>query len=143
MALRTNTKKAKANLWQYIKEATAGHIEEMADYDRGALDCFLSTGCTRSQLAGFIWDSFNIEALRFHKGFEAGRVSMYEVFEEWAQGVPCGGLFDYYLDNNAITIAGDILEETEEERARFTESQAGKFLTRYIYDAIRKELDRY
>lgn len=65
------------------------------------------------------------------------------IFEDWARGLALGGLFCYYYNRSAVDDLGAILEETEEEKAKYTEMQAEEMLTRLIYremeDAHRKE----
>jgi hypothetical protein len=46
----------------------------------------------------------------------------------------------YYYNRSAITDLGDILEETEDERNRYTESQAEKLLTKLIYRTIQEAI---
>ena len=67
----------------------------------------------------------------------------FDSFEYWAQGLPCGGLFDYYLyrdDCNAIDLLGDMLEQTKEERQKYTLEQSSKRLTQLIYRNMVKEI---
>lgn len=60
------------------------------------------------------------------------------LFTEWAQGLPLVLDCDYYVSRSAIDDLGDILEETPEERRRFSERQAEATLTWLIF----RELDR-
>ena len=56
-------------------------------------------------------------------------------FKQWGSGLACGGLFDYFLFS-AVNVLGDILEETAEERNRYTEEQAENVLTYLIYREV-------
>lgn len=141
MALRTNSKQAKANLWQYIREASADYIDDRRTYAEREGEPF-EYGDTNKDIALLMLDCFKVEKLDHNKQYEAKRGTLFDFFEEWAGGLPFGGVFDYYLHNAVATVA-QILEETEAEAGRFTETQAEQFLTRYIFDAIRKEADRY
>lgn len=64
-------------------------------------------------------------------------------FEDWGRGLPAGALFDFLLCR-AVDTLGDMLEETEEERARFTEQQAEKVLFNKIFSRMVKNIgDEY
>lgn len=64
------------------------------------------------------------------------KATIQDIFTEWASGLACGGLFDYYYNVSAVQVLGDILEETEEERSKCTEAQAEKMLTYLIYREV-------
>ena len=57
---------------------------------------------------------------------------------DWCSGLP--GVLDtcYYYNRSAVDDLGAILEETDEERARYTEEQAEKMLTTLIYRELKK-----
>lgn len=55
------------------------------------------------------------------------------IFEDWARGLALGGLFCYYYNRSAKDDLGEILEETEEEKSKYTEMEAEEMLTRLIY----------
>ena len=65
-----------------------------------------------------------------------------EVFSEWCSGL-CGTIHasDYYL-GQAVEVLGDMLEETEQEKAKYTQSQAEKMLDYLIYREIKKALKK-
>ena len=58
----------------------------------------------------------------------------------WCQGLPSVIDTCYYYNRSAVEDLGDILEETEEERNRYTEQDAERLLSCLIYREIRKEL---
>lgn len=62
-----------------------------------------------------------------------------EAFEEWAAGLPAIIDTCYYYNVSAVDLLGDILEETAEERAKYTESDAEHLLTYLIYREISRE----
>lgn len=74
--------------------------------------------------------------------YKAGQVSELELFERWAQGLPSAFNFDYYLGGQAVDDLGDILEETEEEKNRYSDQQAKELLTYLIYREIRKAREK-
>lgn len=123
--LRTNSKKARENLRAYILD----HVE---DCDTGY------TPSTFSEAAHMVWDTFNAEYmasdnqrrynLRVYKTWQGAFVS-------WCSGLPSMLDTSYYL-HSAVKDLGNILEESEEERARFSETEAETLLSRLIYREI-------
>lgn len=74
--------------------------------------------------------------------YKAGRVSELELFESWAQCLPSAFNFDYYLGGQAINDLGNILEETEEEKNRYSYQQVEELLTYLIYREIKKSIEK-
>lgn len=122
--LKTNSRTARNNLRNYI-------IANTCHYD--------GTPCTTFEES--------VETLKKHFATEKlyrynvemiiqGRTTLKAIFIYWLQGLPLGGIGDYNYHCNAVEILGDILEETEEERGRFTEEQARNKLNEMIYNAI-------
>lgn len=65
----------------------------------------------------------------------------FERFKEWAAGLPSViDTADYYYCFSAITILGDFLEETEEERNKYNEMHAENLLTLAIYRELESVL---
>ena len=60
------------------------------------------------------------------------------IFEDWARGLALGNLFCYYYNRSAVDDLGEIMEETEEEKAKYTEQEAEETLTRLIYREMEK-----
>lgn len=122
MALKTNSKKAIENIRKYI------------------VDNFTPEGYTDKEftsfpeISRFILDTFRSE---YRWQIERCGIQM-KAFREWASGLP--GVLDtcYYYNRSAVKDLGDILEETEEERNRFTEAQAEEMLTNLIYRELHK-----
>lgn len=117
--LRTNSKEAKKNLAKYCVESSIDYLAENYGY----------TNINPSTIYGIIREVYHTEA------FSKSQNRYVMPFEQWAQGLPCGGLFDYYL-HDAVDTLGDILEETEEERNRYSESKAESALTRLIMQEV-------
>lgn len=68
--------------------------------------------------------------------------SLSSVFYDWGSGLPDVLSFDdvFLGYNAAINVLGDILEETENEKTKYTESEAEKLLCSLIYrELTRKE----
>ena len=123
--LRTNSKAAKANIIEYIKQ-DQDYIEESYNY----------TPENDNELLASIYGIFLSE-----KSYELQRnnyINQFEIFKSWAQGLALGGLFCYYCNRSAVDDLGNILEETEEERNKYSEAQAEEMLTKLIYREIVK-----
>lgn len=129
--LKTNTRKARENIRQYILD-----IYEPEDYTNNNID---TNKQTFEEIAEVIKEVFKLEKLNNENArqyYYRKNYSMYEIFKEWCQGLP--SIIDtcYYYNRSAIKDLGDILEETEEERGRFTEEEAEEKLTYLIYREI-------
>ena len=123
--LKTNSKKAKENIWKYIFD----DLDYMNEY-RGEE---IKPG-DKKAMAQAIDEAFTIE--KYNSPYER-KQNRQAAFEDWASGLALGGMFDYYYYNaNAVDILGDILEETETERNKYTEEQAAHVLTYLIYREI-------
>lgn len=120
--LRTNSKKAIENIRAYIMEGFNGD-----NYG-------IETPETFSEVARLIYNAFADEHLY---GYNRTR-NRQEVFVEWCAGLP--SILDtcYYYNRSAVEDLGNILEETEEERNRYTEADAEEMLSRLIYREICK-----
>ena len=120
--LRTNSKKAVENIRAYIINGFNG-----VNYE-------IETPDTFEEVAKIIYFIF-IDEYRY--GYNRRRNEQ-EVFKEWCSGLP--SILDtcYFYNRSAVKDLGDILEETEEERNKYTEAEAEEMLTRLIYREIRK-----
>ena len=116
--LRTNSKQARQNVQQYIIDHFDG-----CNYD-------IETPATFQEAAKIILGIFRNEkpAIGSYSKMPEG-----ERFAEWAAGLP--SILDtcYYYNRSAVDDLGAILEETAEEKARHSESQAETLLTSLIY----------
>ena len=123
MALKTNSKKALDGIRLYILENA-----DSSNYDGRAFSDWKDAArfiyeCFRSEKAGDAYFRFRPE---------------YEAFEDWASGLPSSFDFCFWYNRSAVDDLGAILEETDEEKARFSESDAERLLTKLIYNQIRK-----
>jgi hypothetical protein len=66
----------------------------------------------------------------------------YNAFIDWCAGLPSVIDTCYYYNRSAVHDVGEILEQTQNERARYTESDAEKLLTYLIYREIKKEVEK-
>lgn len=120
--LKTNSKKVKEKIKNYIIEL----------YD--------DEGYEVPKATTFEEMKKNIKKVSYNEviKYELMRKStLFDAFEYWCSGLPSLlNTADYYYHNSAINILGDILEETEEERSRFSELEAEKKLTYLIFKEI-------
>ena len=130
--LRTNSTQAKTNIMLYIREHNLDYLEERRDWIiQEEKKEFIYDLENDNDICSFIWDIFKEE-----KKHDFKRYPIQKVFEDWAQGLALGSLFCYYYNRSAVDDLGAILEETEEEKARFTEEEAAEKLTYLLYREI-------
>ena len=123
--LKTNSRKAKENIRKYILDNfTPCNYEQYSNLE-GTTD--YKSACNA------IYSIFKIE-----KPSIGGYANMtdQERFIDWCSGLP--GILDtcYYYNRSAIDDLGNILEETPEEKERYTDDQACYLLTKLIYREI-------
>lgn len=124
--LRTNNKKAAENIRAYIVEGFTpeGHTDNPPQ--------------EFPKIAAFILDTFRSEKyscpqdVRYYYGNEAA------AFADWCAGLPSVLDTCYFYNRSAVDDLGAILEETEQEKARYTEQQAEQLLTSLIYRELQK-----
>ena len=116
--LKTNSKKAKENIKNYI----SGNFD--------GTNYGIETPETFKGIATIILNTFKSEYC-FPNNLK--RMSQQNLFIEWCAGLP--SILDtcYFYNRSAVTDLGDILEETEEERNKYTEEEAERMLTTLIY----------
>lgn len=124
--LRTNSKKAAENIRVYI------------------MGNFTPEGYTDNppqkfpEIAAFILDTFRSEKygcpqdVRYYHSSEAA------AFADWCAGLPSVLDTLYFYNRSAVDDLGAILEETEQEKTRYTEQQAEQLLTSLIYRELQK-----
>ena len=121
--LKTNSKKALENIRSYIVDNFTPenyNLELSNDFATAAkviYNCFIEEKSGTND-----W----------------GRVAEGVIFDDWMQGLPSIFGADYYLHCTALDDLGVILEETEAEKARFTEDDAAKLLSSLIFREIKK-----
>ena len=119
--LKSNSKKVKENIKKYIidnydvEDYTGGEIQNSEDFK-----------VVKEQVMG-----------AFYNEVGKWRGVNYDNFRYWAQGLP--SILDtcYYYNRSAIQDLGEILEQTEEERNKYTEEQAEERLTQLIYRELK------
>ena len=124
--LRTNSKKAAENIRAYIVDNfTPENYTDTPPQDW-------------PEIAAFILDTFRSEKYwcpqdaRYYHGSEVA------AFADWCAGLPSVLDTCYFYNRSAVDDIGTILEETEQEKARYTEQQAEQLLTSMIYRELQK-----
>ena len=146
MSLRTNSKKARENIRAYIlnnldlDDLRLQLVVEALRKNK-ALDAYKSSlprVDVFSIAAREIDDAFYLEKLHFNKEYQAGRLNRAALFRDWCAGLP--GILDtcYYYNRSALKDVQNILEQTDAEASRFTESQAEELLSALIFREIEK-----
>lgn len=124
--LKTNSKKAAENIRDYIMDGFApeGYTDNPPQEWQG--------------VAAFIFDTFRNEKYHLPQDFRYYKGNEFAAFVDWCAGLP--GVLDtcYYYNRSAVDDLGAILEETNEEKTRYTKEQAEKTLTRLIYGELKK-----
>lgn len=119
--LKTNSKKARENIQQYIinnftpENYTDEEIEGFENIAKFIIDTFRSEKYSTK------------EDFRYYKGIEA------LAFKDWCSGLPSVLDTCYYYNRSAVDDLAVILEESEEEKSRYTEEAAENTLTALIY----------
>ena len=86
-------------------------------------------------VAAFILDTFRKEKM---SDFRYHNCNEFAAFDDWCSGLPSVLDTCYYYNRSAVDDLGRILEETAEEKARFTEAEAERRLTWLIYRELGK-----
>ena len=123
--IRSNSKKAIENVKAYI------------------VDHFTPDGYTDNPpadfpgICAFVLDTFRAE---FIPNANARRYygSEQNAFRQWCAGLPSVIDTCYFYNRSAVDDLGEILEETDEEKAKYTEEQAQDLLTWLIYRELLK-----
>lgn len=123
--IRSNSKKAIENIRAYIMQ-DADYIAERSGRNIEDTD----------EVLAYMWNCFSEEMK--HSIEQNYSNPCFVIFEDWARGLALGSLFCYYYNRSAADDLAEILEETEEEKAKYTEQQAEETLTRLIYREMEK-----
>lgn len=124
--LKTNSKKAKENIKQYIIDNFTP--ENYTDTPPEDFD----------GIANFILETFREEKYNSPEDLRYYRNNETAAFADWCAGLPSVLDTCYYYNRSAVDDLAAILEESEEEKQRFTEGEAENLLTALIYREIKK-----
>lgn len=120
--LKTNSKKARENIRRYIMENVNTEGRELEKEPE-----------TFPEVAAFVLDTFRTEKYWCIQDFRYYGGSEQKAFTDWAAGLPSVLDTCYFWNRSAVDDLAEILEESETEKARYTESDAEKTLTYLIY----------
>ena len=125
--LKTNSKKAMENIHRYVVN---NFVPD--NYDIEPSTDFVT-------VANHIYNDFRVCTTN---DYQWGRVAEGVIFADWCAGLP--SIFDtcYYYNRSAVDDLGEILEETEEEKEKYTQTEAEKLLTALIYREIKKAVKK-
>ena len=132
--LRSNSKKAAENISNYIM-ADIDYLQERAEYRGFTLDAE-----DKNAVLAFVYTIFLEEKRGEFNRYR--NVNIYNIFRDWASGLALGNLFCYYYNRSAVDDLAGILEETPEEKERYTESDAEEMLTRLIFREVTRAYNR-
>ena len=126
--LRTNSKKARENIQNYI-------IDNFTPYSEDEGKVQNSFEAVASYIFSKFWTEYRMfdpQTLRYYGHSEA------TAFESWASGLP--SILDtcYYYNRSAVDDLGNILEQTKEQRNKYDERAAERLLTSLIYREIKR-----
>lgn len=128
--LKTNSRQAKENIKNYILEnfnpcdfEQYAHLADTMDYKKACK---------------VIFDVFNAEKQPIGS---YAQMTEAERFFDWCAGLP--SILDtcYWYNRSATEDLGNILEETEAEKEKYSDSDACKLLTSLIYREIKKNME--
>ena len=128
--LKTNSKKARENIKNYIIENFTAE-----NYTDTPPD-------TWHEIAEFIFNCFRAENGIAKNDFQYYNNNEWKAFLDWAAGLPSVLDTCYFYNRSAVDDLGNILEETETERKQYAESMAENLLTMLIYNEIKRELEK-
>lgn len=121
--LRTNCKKVMEAIKAYVMENYDG-----TNYDAGTPEAEAKTFEDMARV--ILADVKRVEGYKVSKRWS---LSWQDAFCDWSKGLP--SLLDtcYHYNISAVDLLGEWLEETEEEKAKYTEEQAETMLDKLIY----------
>ena len=128
--LKTNSKKARDNIKQYI------------------IDNFDGTNYTDTppeewhEIAAFILETFRSEKNWCKEDFCYYNGNECAAFTDWCAGLPSVLDTCYYYNRSAVDDLGAILEETETEKKGFTEEKAEILLAALIYKELKRGTEK-
>lgn len=129
--IKTNTKQAKEAIKNYILGAY-----DASGYDPDTVEAMAETFEEIARV--LLSETKRVNGCDVGKKFGGKWYTWQDAFIDWSKGLP--SIFDtsYHCGACAVDLLGDMLEETEEERNRYTEEQAEDMLDRLIFREISK-----
>lgn len=122
--LKTNSKQARANVRAYILENFTP--ENYTDTPPQGFP----------NVAAFILNVFRSEKFPLPQDVQYYRGRELAAFRDWCAGLPSVMDTCYFYNRSAIDDLGAILDETDAEKARYSERDAEQLLTDLIYSEL-------
>lgn len=123
--LRTNSKKVRENIRQYIRDnAGIWYLEECAP----GYDLTTDSGIFRA-----IWYCCCRE--KFYQRYN----SNFDQFADWCAGLPSALSCEEIFLRPVVPVVANILEETDAEASRYTEDRAERLMLQLIFREIERE----
>lgn len=99
---------------------------------------------TYSGICKDILDAFHIEKVLHNCAYKAGRISLQDLFVDWMQGLPTAFNVadDIFYHGDALDYLGELLEQTETEKARYTTEKAEKTACYLFYRELTKHANK-
>lgn len=127
--LKTNSKKANENLKKWIVDNF--DIEAVHDVDKQAKNI--------KSICEMIYKTFCRCAWADRNDYQRFNGSRFLAWQYWLSGLPSViNSGDYYYTQSAVDVLGEILEETETERNKYSETAAEKVMDMLLYRFITK-----
>lgn len=125
--LKTNSKQARENVKHYILDNfNSEYAAEAVNPENFA------------EVAKAIYFDF-FRVIKTDYRYIKHNMTMQDLFADWASGLP--GILDtcYYYNRSALKDVQNILQQSDEQAEKYTESQAEQLLTYLIYREISRE----
>ena len=120
--LKTNSRIVRERIRIYIL-GNCEDIKESMEIPSNKIDDILK----------YVWSVFMENDGRFLRRGE----SFQDVFSNFASGLPFN-IFDYHYNVSAVELVGDLLDETEAERSKYSESDAERLMDYLIFRECEK-----
>lgn len=118
MGLKTNSKAVKEKIRKLIIDCYESSTEYYG-WDGKELATDYNGICSD------ILNAFRSEKVNGNLQYKAGRISLQDLFTDWMQGLPTAfNLSDDIFLGNAVDFLGDLLEQSETERNKYTSEKA-------------------
>lgn len=121
--LKTNCKKVREAVRAYVVKNTNGWEKDPETFEEAAA------------IIKRAWDGYKYQGMR-----QEFKNNIIEAFKDFAACLP-NNAFDYIAEGDTVKLVGDMLEQTEAERARYSDSEACDLLTSLICREISKAVE--
>ena len=96
-----------------------------------------------SDICKEILTAFENEKVKYDCQYRVGRISKYSLFSDWMAGLPSAfPVSDDIFLSSAVDWLADILDETEDEKARYTEGKAETTACNLLYRELTRRAEK-